>query len=116
MMRKAISRFTSSFAALLSDQTTVIDADSRIENIRTAMLDALSDAEHHPIPGASKVWGDIARAGDVQTLWYLRSDVLRALSDQHGERAARHQLDVMTELFRGIVPHNQMPVQRRMHR
>ena len=37
-MRKTISRFTSSFAALLTDQTTVIDADGRTENIRTAML------------------------------------------------------------------------------
>lgn len=115
-MRKAISRFTSSFAALLSDQTTVIDADSRIETIRTAMLDALSDAEHHPIAGATRVWGDIARAGDVQTLWYLRSDVLRVLSEPHGELAARRQLDMMTEMFRGIVPLNQMPHQRRTHR
>lgn len=44
-MRKTISRFTSSFAALLTDQTTIIDADGRTENIRTAMLQALSQLE-----------------------------------------------------------------------
>jgi hypothetical protein len=47
-MRKAISRFTSSFAALLTDQTTVIDADGRTENIRTAMLQALSEVDGSP--------------------------------------------------------------------
>lgn len=67
-MRKAISRFTPSLAALLTDQTTVIDADGRTENIRTAVLQALSEVDGSPA------------------------------------------LDTITEMFRGIVHKNQMPV------
>lgn len=115
-MRKTISRFKSGFAALLTDQHTVIDADARTEDIRTAMLDALGCIAKNEAMGASKAWTDIARAADVQTLWYLRSDVLRLLSDFHGEQIARDKLAAMTEMFRGIVPPNQMPSRRSVER
>lgn len=108
-MRKTISRFKSSFAALLTDQTTVIDADGRTENIRTAMLQALSEVDGSPALDASKTWTDVVRAADIQTLWYLRSELLRLLSARHGEQAARQRLNTITEMFRGIVHKNQMP-------
>lgn len=113
-MRNTIFRFTSSFAALLNDQNTVIDADGRTENIRAAMLQALSETGVNPHMGSSKTWADVVHASDIQTLWYLRSDVLRLLSDFHGEQAARHALNAITEMFRGIVPKNQMPKPRAM--
>ena len=112
-MRKTISRFTSSFAALLTDQTTVIDADARTENIRSAMLQALSQLEDGQAANDAKTWSDVMRATDIQTLWYLRSDLLRRLSVCHGEQAARQQLDAITEMFRGIVHKNQMPTRNR---
>ena len=115
-MLKTISRFTSSFAALLTDQVTVIDAEGRMEDIRTAMLDALSELDGDHQTGASKAWADIARASDIQTLWYLRSDVLRLLADFYGELVARKRLHEITEMFRGIVPKNQMPTPNRMQR
>jgi predicted metalloprotease with PDZ domain len=116
-MRNAISRFTSSFAALLTDRSTVIDADGRTENIRTAMLRALSGAGVNPTEGSSsKTWTDVMRASDGQTLWYLRSDVLILLSDCHGEVVARNTLDGITEMFRGLVHKNQMPGPSRMGR
>lgn len=115
-MRKTISRFKSSFSALLTDQTTIIDADARTEDVRAAMLDALSHIDKNELMGSSRAWADIARASDIQTLWYLRSDVLRLLSDFHGEQAARNKLDAMTELFRGIISPNQMPSRRRIER
>jgi len=112
-MRKTISRFASSFAALIVDQSTVIDADGRTETIRNAMLQAIYKAfESQNIDGI-KVWSSISRADDIQTLWYLRSDVLRLLSGRYGETASRKQLDSITELFRGVVADNQMPVVRR---
>jgi len=115
-MRNAISRFTSSFADLLTGRSTVIDADGRTENVRTAMLQALSGAGINPPAGSSpsKIWIDVMRASDGQTLWYLRSDVLMLLSDCHGEVVARNTLDDITEMFRGIVHKNQMPGPRRM--
>lgn len=115
-MLQTIARFKSSFAALFIDQSTVMDADGRVENVRSAMLDALSDTDKNESMGASKIWADIARAADVQTLWYLRSDVLRLLSDFHGEQFARNQLDDITEMFRGVVSPSQMPDRRRFAR
>ncbi|MFZ2306115.1 MAG: hypothetical protein WAW73_13775 [Rhodoferax sp.] len=115
-MRKAISRIKSSFASLVSDQKTIIDASAQVESIRTAMLDALACIEPNEDMGSSKAWTDIARAADTQTLWYLRSDVLRLLSDFHGEQLARDKLEAMTEMFRGLVPPNQMPSRRRVER
>jgi hypothetical protein len=115
-MLQTIARFKTSFAALFSDQTTVMDADGRIENARSAMLDALSGIDSNESMGSSKTWSDIARASDVQTLWYLRSDVLRLLSDFHGEQPARNQLDDITEMFRGVVSPSQMPDRRRFAR
>lgn len=115
-MRKTLSRFKSSFVALLSDQNTIIDADARVEAIRTAMLDALACITPNEDMGSSRAWSDIARAADIQTLWYLRSDVLRLLSDYHGEQQARDKLEAMTEMFRGLVPPNQMPSRRRVER
>lgn len=115
-MLKTISRFTSSFAALLADQDTAIDSVGRMEDIRTAMLDALSELDGVQQTSASRAWADIARASDVQALWYLRSDVLRLLADFYGELVARKRLHEITELFRGIVPKNQMPTPNRMQR
>lgn len=113
MIKKAFSRFTSTFAALLTDQASTIDADGLIENIRDAMLRALSTLDDHHTNDALKVWSDIVGANDVQTLWYRRSDILRLLADCHGEPAARKKLDEISEMFRGLVPASQMPTVRR---
>jgi hypothetical protein len=115
-MLKTISRFTSSFAALLSEQNTVIDMDGRVEYIRAAMLRALSAVDRLEANQGPKAWTDISRAHDIQTLWYLRSDLLSVLSECSGEQVAREQMDAITEFFRGSVPKNQMPGTRRMGR
>jgi hypothetical protein len=109
-MFKTISRFTSSFAALLSDQNTIFDLDNRQEDIRDAMIAVLNGIDSDD---CKRTWIGIQRATDVQTLWYLRSDMLRLLGEQGGEQQARRQMDALTEMFRGVVPDNQMPVERR---
>jgi hypothetical protein len=108
-MRKTISRFTSSFAALLTDQTTNIDADGRTGEYPSPCC-RRCEVDDSPALDTSKTWTDVMRASDIQTLWYLRSELLRSLSERHGEKAARQQLDTITEMFRGIVHKNQMPV------
>jgi hypothetical protein len=105
-MRKSISRFTSSFAALLFDQVTVIDVDDRLESIRDAMLEALFDVEQKNV--TQTVWNAIERAVEVQTLWYLRSDLLQLLADFWGEPVAREKLGEITKLFQGVVSDHQI--------
>jgi ubiquinone biosynthesis protein UbiJ len=48
-------------------------------------------------------------ATDIQTLWYLRSDLVSLLADYCGEVAAREQVSSITEMFRGIIPDVQFP-------
>lgn len=106
MIRK-LTRFVSSFAALLSDPSVSVP-ESRIREIRNAMLAALSgntDLENG-LPG---VWINIDRASDIQALWYLRTDLLSLLADEYNEQEARARLATITEMFRGLVPDNQMP-------
>jgi hypothetical protein len=112
-MRKTLSRFTSSFAALLTDRNTIVDVDGRLEGIREAMLDALMELEGDHDSG---VWSRIGGATEAQTLWYLRSEVMALLAAHAGERVARQKLDAITELFRGVVPNNQMPLTHRFKR
>jgi hypothetical protein len=113
MIKKTLSRFTSTFAALLSDPGNIVDAAEHVENIRGAMLRALSELDDHHDNDALKVWSEIVRANDIQTLWYRRSDVLRLLADFHGEPVAREKLHEISEMFRGLVPGSQMPSVRR---
>ena len=113
MIKKTLSRFTSTFAAILSDPTNIVDAGEHVEMLRGAMLRALSELNDHPDNDALKVWSEIVRANDIQTLWYRRSDVLRLLADFHGEPVARIKLDEISEMFRGLVPVSQMPTARR---
>ena len=114
-MLTLISRFTSSFASLLSDADTVIDVDSKFATIQDAMLSSLLEHLGNE-PVLPKVFADITRAYQVQTLWYLRSDLLGSLSVYCGEQVAKRKLDVITEMFRGIVPESQMPSLRRIRR
>ena len=82
--------------------------DGRIDEIRDAMLEALTPyiALEPVLP---KAWISIGVATDIQTLWYLRSDLMSLLADYCGEGAAREQVSVITEMFRGIIPHGQFP-------
>jgi hypothetical protein len=108
-----ISQFASSFAALLSDTNTktIIDIDSRFATIQEAMLACLLELFGHDA-ALPKVFFDVSRATEIQTLWYLRSDLFGLLAGHCGEQVARDKLGIITELFRGIIPHNQMPNSR----
>jgi hypothetical protein len=114
-MNTIISRFASSFYALLADPSPSVDVDGRTHEIREEMLkhvDLTPDTEaEKPL-----VWQEINVARDVESLWYLRSDVLQHLGEHHGERVARQKIDAITEMFRGIIPKNQMPSGRGLGR
>ncbi len=58
----------------------------------------------------------VAQQEKRQTLWYLRNDVLCVLCDFNGSQSGRDKLEAMTEMFRGLVPANQMPSRRRTER
>ena len=101
-MFKTLYRFTSSFAALLVNQDTELDTEGRMEDVRTAMVYQLSTIANSV--ECAFIGDGIARAGDIQTLWYMRSDLVKVLADCHGEEIARENVGRITEMFDGLVP------------
>jgi hypothetical protein len=101
------SRFATSLMSVFGDPANDTAAVERLDAIRGAMQTLLLT---HAGPRVidSRVWRDLKSASEIQTLWYLRIDLVGALSVSCGEATARQQVDGITELFRGDIPAGQM--------
>lgn len=106
-MRKRISQFSSSLAALLNKQTSTGN-EGQVSSIRQAMLQSVQECAGDEVAESLDFWADVERAYDIQTLWYLRNDMMRVLAQFSGEGIARKKLDVITEMFRGLVHQSQL--------
>lgn len=76
-------------------------AQNALEDIREAMLNGLS------VPGAkeaSKLELKVTYANDLHDLWYLRGDVMAAISAIDGEARAQQKLSEISAMFRGVLP------------
>ncbi len=78
-----------------------------LEEVRRAMLHSL----------AGLTGSDVARmnmrlryAGDIEALWYLRTDLLHTLVPLRGEQAAQGVINHVTQLFQGQLPRALQPV------
>lgn len=76
-------------------------AVGRIEAIRQAMLDCLGPAGSAAFPVLER---RVSMASDVRGLWYLRPELMNALSKVHGEAAARDQIRDLSARFEGLLP------------
>lgn len=93
-------RLKNSFWALIGREVSEAPAVVA-ERIRKAMLfalDAHCGYHHHAIDAR------ILRASDIPELWYLRPDVMQAISVSAGEAVARDVLAQVTALFEGHHP------------
>jgi len=75
--------------------------ERRAGEIRIAMLNML---RLHSGNAISRVAQRVQFAGDLEALWYLRQDVMTALSDLDGEGAARRQMKQINSMFKGRLP------------
>jgi hypothetical protein len=73
----------------------------RTEEIRHAMLDCLGLSGREAFPVTER---KVRYAKDAHDLWYLRADVMAALSAMQGERVAREKVDSFAPKFRGLLP------------
>ena len=74
----------------------------RTENVRKAMLEATpvgASGEQHP-----EVFRRIYYAGDIETLWYTRGELMAALSAERGEKFAQQAMAGILKLFEGLLP------------
>ncbi|MGJ7615409.1 MULTISPECIES: hypothetical protein [unclassified Variovorax] len=81
-------------------------AESQLGRIRTAMLSVL---QGHGGNSVQRVSQRVRFAADVESLWYLRQDVMIALSAIDGETAARHQMKTINSMFKGGLPGSMGP-------
>lgn len=79
-------------------------AETALEDIREAMLDALEVAG---TVVASKLELRVTYASDLQDLWYLRGDIMAALAAVEGEALAREKLNQISSMFTGLLPRAQ---------
>lgn len=86
-------------------------AGSQIEGIRQAMLESLGDSGRSAFPAIER---RVRFASDVQGLWYLRGDMMEALSSLQGEYLARCKMDEISALFRGTLPRSMASRQSRL--
>jgi hypothetical protein len=70
------------------------------EGIRQAMISVLGDDAkiEHPV-----LLRRIRYAEDIQALWFLRSDLMAALSSLYGERRAHDVMAHLNDMFRGYM-------------
>jgi hypothetical protein len=72
-----------------------------IDDIRDAMLALMPTALDEQYPHVVR---RIRYATDIQALWFLRGDLMRALASACGEAAAREQVDAVSEMFEDLLP------------
>jgi hypothetical protein len=99
------SKFVSSVMGLMrvgGDSVTGSLAEGRLEAIRQFMMDCLKDVAFGN--ELRHVRSRVLYGSDIQTLWYVRSDIMNLLSSTHGEAYAHAQLALITEMFRGLLP------------
>lgn len=75
--------------------------ETALADIRTAMLDLLGEQGQAEHPALAQ---RLRRAGEVETLWYARSEVMAVLAAAQGEAQARRQVESITPLFQGLLP------------
>jgi hypothetical protein len=98
-----MTRIRSSMMALLSEPDAGADHESQLEHIRSEMYDCMALVLPSEIE-RPVILRRLQAAQDIQALWYLRSELMHALSTYCGETKARTLLDQLTALFRGHLP------------
>ncbi len=100
------SKFASSLMSLFGEPAPDPNPESRVKDIRQAMLDSLSGlSESHQL---ARVWARVLYAPDIQALWYLRSDMMTLLAGLLGESVAHARIKTITRMFTGLLPAAQM--------
>jgi hypothetical protein len=98
-----MSRLSTSLMGLMRDPARNADSQAHVDHIRQEMLDSM-DLMLPKQAARPPVWARVQYADDIQSLWFLRSDVMHMLCDHCGETLAAIKVDTLTSLFRGYIP------------
>lgn len=100
--------------SLFGESAPDLNSESRIKDIRQAMLDCLAGlGESHEL---ARVWARVLYAADIQALWYLRTEVMTLRASLLGESNAHAHLSHITGMFNGLLPAAQRSRPNRLRR
>lgn len=101
-MLSVASHLLTTLQGIFSEQAlSLYSVEDRLDDIRQAMLDGLG------LTGGllmSQIERRVMFAPDAQSLWYLRPELLIAMSEAEGERLAQEKIDRISRLFEGLLP------------
>lgn len=83
-----------------------------LEEVRRAMLQSLAGMTGCEV---ARMNMRLRYAGDIEALWYLRTDLFSTLVPLQGEHGARGVIDQVTQLFQGQLPRALRPAQATPH-
>ena len=75
--------------------------DQQLEEVRRAMISSLSGFSGCEV---ARMNIRLRYAGDIEALWYLRTDLLGTLAPLQGEPSAKNVMAQVTLLFQGLLP------------
>ena len=106
------SKLSSSLMGLLDTPGPALQKEPGVQDIREAMFVCMDsrvgkDMRQHVL------WTKVTVADNVQTLWYLRMDLMTVLSVHCDETVARSELEQITTRFKGLLPRSQMKSSRK---
>ena len=81
-------------------------ASRQVDKVRAAMLRVLQAHGGH---GVQRVEQKVLFAVDMESLWYLRQDILQAITVLDGEFTARRHLIPIDRMFKGWLPNAMEP-------
>lgn len=93
-------RLRNSFWAILGPQETETP-QAVVERVRLAMRCAVQD---HLGDEAEALQRQLEYAQDIESLWYLRPEIMNAIAAERGEATAHDCLTGLTALFRNHHP------------
>lgn len=94
-----------SLYGLLGQAPSANVLENGTEDVREAMLELLGEDGARQFPIVTR---RIRYATDIQALWYLRGDLMAALSQRYGETAARRHVEQLSRMFNGLLPRSLM--------
>jgi hypothetical protein len=84
--------------------------ERQVDLVRSTMLSIL---QQHASQNIRRAEERVRFAGDLESLWYLRQDLVLALAELEGDKAAREHVKPVNALFAGSLP---AALEPRVHR
>jgi hypothetical protein len=101
-MNTVVTHFLSTIQELFEGRSSAEPSELLdIDAIRRAMLDSLSEEGRTLFPQIAR---RVMFAANLLALWYVRPELMMALSSKHGESIAQERVEQITAMFDGLLP------------